>query len=193
MWNKKKATASGTTKPGLPDELATPFIEPKGGSEGSATGSAEMSQVLLQNEPEFVAPSGVPNAFQQSSTPRPIDVKLGQIVTLFMSSPQHKHYSLADLESFHSGTAVPIGVAFWTRVSAAVDQRLSDVSVPWKLQADEWNSGDIPWLLELAANARAEQLLLKYVGETAFKGREIKMRMRDADGKIRINTLKGTA
>jgi cytolysin-activating lysine-acyltransferase len=133
----------------------------------------------------------------------------GQIVTILMRSPEHRYIPLADLEwlvlpgvlsgqcrvaqAQVSGTAVLVGVALWASVSAAVDQRLSDLSVPLRLQPDEWRSGDIPWLMELVADTRTRQALLKHLGESVFRGRGIKMRVRGADGKAQIGTLKGAA
>ena len=88
---------------------------------------------------------------------------------------------------------MPVGVALWASVSTAVDARLSDLSVPVRLQPDEWRSGDIPWLVELVADTPTQQALLKHLGETVFKGRGIKMRVRGADGKMQIGTFKGAA
>ena len=86
---------------------------------------------------------------------------------------------------------MPVGVALWASVSSAVDQRLSDLSTPLRLKADEWRSGDIPWLMELVADAPTQQALLQHLGETVFKGQGIKMRVRGADGKMQIGTFKG--
>jgi hypothetical protein len=47
--------------------------------------------------------------------------------------------------------------------------------------------------MELVADTVTQQALLKHLGETVFKGRGIKMRVRGADGKMQIGTLKGTA
>jgi cytolysin-activating lysine-acyltransferase len=140
---------------------------------------------------------------------RHVDLAVGQIVAVLMQSPQHKHYSLADLEwlvlpavrsgqfriaqAQQSGAAAPVGVALWATVSAEVDRRLSDLSVPGRLRPDEWRSGDIPWLMELVCDARFQPALLKDVGETGFKGRPIKMRVRGADGKTQIGTFRGAA
>jgi hemolysin-activating ACP:hemolysin acyltransferase len=49
------------------------------------------------------------------------------------------------VQAQQSGVPVPVGVAIWASVSTAVDQRLSDLSAPLRLQSDEWRSGDIPW------------------------------------------------
>jgi cytolysin-activating lysine-acyltransferase len=88
---------------------------------------------------------------------------------------------------------MPVRVALWASVSTAVDQRLSDLSAAWRLEPDEWRSGDIPWLVELVADSPTRQVLLKHLGETIFKGRGIKLRVRSADGKMQIGTFKGAA
>jgi hemolysin-activating ACP:hemolysin acyltransferase len=178
--------------------------------EEAVTASDAMPRSSLLNEQEKVAISAdVASAPPQPSLARQVDVTLGQIVTILMRSPQHKERPLADLEwlilpailsgqcrvaqAQQSGIAVPVGVALWASVSSAVDQRLSDLSGPWRLEPDEWRSGDIPWLAELVADTPTQQALLKHLGETVFKGRGIKMRVRDADGKTQIGTFKGTA
>jgi hypothetical protein len=47
--------------------------------------------------------------------------------------------------------------------------------------------------VELVADTRTQQALLKHLGETVFKGWGIKMRARGADGKMQIGTFKGAA
>jgi cytolysin-activating lysine-acyltransferase len=210
---KAKATASDATKRGLASQSATPAIDslaPTGSSGEAVTASDAMPSSALPSETEKVAASSdVPSTSQQPSAIRQVDVTLGQIVTILMRSPQHKQHPLADLEwlvlpavlsgqcrvaqAQQSGIPVPVGVALWASVSTAVDQRLSDLSAPWRLKADEWRSGDIPWLVELVADTRTQQALLKHLGETVFKGRGIKMRVRGADGKMQIGTFKGAA
>jgi hemolysin-activating ACP:hemolysin acyltransferase len=210
---KAKATASNATERSLASQSATRAIDspvPTGSSEEAVTASDAMPRSPLPNETEKVAASSdVPRTSQQPAAIRQVDVTLGQIVTILMRSPQHKHHPLADLEwlvlpavrsgqyrvaqAQQSGVAVPVGVALWASVSTAVDQRLSDLSAPWRLQPDEWRSGDIPWLVVLVANTPTQQALLKHLGESVFRGRGIKMRVRGADGKMQIGTLKGAA
>lgn len=183
---------------------------PAGRPKDAVAASDAVPQPSPANEQEKVAVSSdVPGAAPTSSTVRQVDVTLGQIVTILMRSPQHRERPLADLEwlvvpavlrgqyrvarAQQLGIAVPVGVALWASVSTAVDQRLSDLSAPWRLQPDEWRSGDIPWLVELVADPPTQQALLKHLGETVFKGRGVKMRVRDADGKTQIATFKGAA
>ena len=210
---KQKPKVSDAKQPGLAKKSATrakgPSV-PAGRREEAAVASDAMPRSSLPNEQVKVAVSSdVSSVSPPTSTVRQVDVTLGQIVTILMRSPQHKERPLADLEwlvlpgilsgqyrvaqAQQSGIVVPVGVALWASVSTAVDQRLSDLSAPWRLQSEEWRSGDIPWLVELVADPPTQQALLKHLGETVFKGRGIKMRVRDAEGKTQIGTFKGTA
>ena len=215
MWKKKKpkATISDAKEPGLAKTSASHAIDPPvpaSSREEAVTASVAAPRPSLPNEPESAAASSdAPSTTQQPSAIRQVDVTLGQIVTILMRSPQHKERPLGDLEwlvlpgilsgqyrvtqAQQSGIAVPVGLALWASVSTAVDQRLSDLSVPWRLQPDEWRSGEIPWLVELVADTSTQQALLNHLGETVFKGCGIKMRVRDAEGKTQIGTFKGTA
>jgi hemolysin-activating ACP:hemolysin acyltransferase len=210
---KPKPKVSAAKHPGLAKTSATrtkDFPVSVGRREEAAATSDAKPRPSLANEEEKVAiSSDVPRVSPATSTVRQVDVTLGQIVTILMRSPQHRERPLADLEwlvlpailsgqfrvaqAQQSGTAVPVGVALWASVSTPVDQRLSDLSVPWRLQPDEWRSGDIPWLVELVADPVTQQALLKHLGETVFKGRGIKMRVRDADGKAQIGMFRGAA
>jgi cytolysin-activating lysine-acyltransferase len=209
---KPKPAVSNARHPGLAGKSATRAKDtPVSAVRGEAVAVSDViPQSSLANEAEKVAVlSDVPGASPATSTVRKVDVTLGQIVPILMRSPQHRERPLSDLEwlvlpailhgqfrvaqAQQSGFAVPVGVALWASVSTAVDQRLSDLSAPWRLQPDEWRSGDIPWLVELVADPPTQQALLKHLGETVFKGRGIKMRVRDAEGKTQIGTFKGTA
>lgn len=208
---KPKPTVSAAKHPGSvkkPETRTKDSLVSVGRREEAAAAPDAMPRPSLANEAEKVAGSSdVPSAPPPTSTVRQVDVTLGQIVSVLMRSSQHRARPLADLEwlvlpailggqyrvaqAQQSGVAVPVGVALWASVSTAVDQRLSDLSVPWRLQPEEWRSGDIPWLVELVADPATQQALLKHLGETVFKGRGVKMRARDADGKAQIGTFRG--
>ena len=193
MWKKKKA--KGPANNTKERELAA---KPE-----NSAGDGDAAGATLGAAGDATAPA------QRTATVRQVDLILGQIVSVLMRSPQHKHYSLADLEwlvlpavlsgqfriiqaQATEGTAVaPVGVALWATVSVDADKRLSDLSVPARLRPDEWRSGDIPWLMEFVCDARIQQALLKDLGENTFKGRPMKMRVRGADGKPQIGTLRG--
>lgn len=136
-------------------------------------------------------------------------VAFAQTVTLLMHSPHYKHYTLSDLEWLvlppllggqfsvaeaklkDSGVPVPVAVALWASVSADVDKRLTqNVGQPMRLRPDEWRSGDILWLFDAVGDARIVPALLKQLGDTVFKGREVKVRGRGEDGKPKLQTLR---
>jgi|NGEPerStandDraft_6_1074524.scaffolds.fasta_scaffold48586_4 hypothetical protein len=91
---KAKATASDATEPGLASQSATLAIDspsPASSSGEAVTASDAMPPPALPSETLKVgAPSDVPRTSQQSSAIRQVDMTLGQIVTIFMRSPQHK-------------------------------------------------------------------------------------------------------
>ena len=84
----------------------------------------------------------------------------------------------------------PVGVALWARVSPTIDARLSanlDVRMP--LAASEWLSGDRFWLMAVAGDPRYLPNFLKHLHANEFKGADVKMRTRDADGKLTVTML----
>jgi hemolysin-activating ACP:hemolysin acyltransferase len=136
-------------------------------------------------------------------------VAFAQMVSLLMRSPHYRHYALADLEwlvlpplisgqfsiaearANSDGPAVPVAMALWASVSVEVDQKLSQMlEAPVRLRPDEWRSGDTLWLIDAVGDARVIPQLLKQLGQTAFKGREVKVRRRGPDGKMAVALLR---
>lgn len=133
-----------------------------------------------------------------------------QIVAVMMRDPGFRDLRLADLEwlvvpavmsgqwrlaqmkpekvagkdgkSVESNVVVPVAAALWASVSPEVDKRLSeDLGKPIQLRANEWLSGNIPWLIAVAGERRAMPSFLKALQETEFKGRDVKVRARSKD------------
>jgi cytolysin-activating lysine-acyltransferase len=99
---------------------------------------------------------------------------------------------LPGLEGVHPETIVPgltrealetmpLGVALWGQLSAAAEAK---VEAGERLAADEWNSGDRLWLLELISpyanveNKLAEAMLLDLIGGP-FAGRSFNLHRTD--------------
>ena len=93
------------------------------------------------------------------------------------------------------GVLLPIGVALWASVSAAVDKRLSEsVDKPsFGLKPNEWASGNNLWLIAVAGDPRAMPTFLKTLGENEFKGRPVKMRSMGPDAKPIVKMLETAA
>lgn len=135
-------------------------------------------------------------------------LSLGEIVSVLMKSPQYRAASLASIEtlvapalvsgqflviSAHNktrGVTAPVAVALWARVSAEVDQRLSEkIEEPIALRMQEWSSGEIPWLLALAGDQRTFGAMLTRLQEGALKGKPLKARLKGEDGKTVVRTI----
>jgi hemolysin-activating ACP:hemolysin acyltransferase len=127
---------------------------------------------------------------------------LGQILTLMLQSPNHRHYSLSDLEWMvlpplkfgqvamaetkpdQSGSSLPMAVVFWASVSPEVDRRISsNLSAPIRLRPDEWRSGDILWIADMVGDMSAGHALVKNVLESVLPGRTLRVRSLDGEGR----------
>jgi hemolysin-activating ACP:hemolysin acyltransferase len=85
---------------------------------------------------------------------------------------------------------VPVAVALWASVSPEIDKRLSEnLDKPMKLRPNEWLTGNIPWLVAVAADRRAFPKFLKQLEENEFKGKQVKLRANGPDGKVVVKML----
>lgn len=132
----------------------------------------------------------------------------GRIIALLSASPRHSGLSLRELNEFLSpaialgqfamvgaqpqpGSAATVAaVAWWAFVSPDVDQRLSDSSSPFlHLEASEWRTGDQPWIIEAAGDAKMLGELFKILAERTFKDKPAKLRAAMQDGRIAVGRL----
>lgn len=133
----------------------------------------------------------------------------GEIISLFMQSPRHSQVTLAALakqmlpafltgqfvlaraqQKDQNAPAAPVGAAFWASVSEEVDQRIcADVAKPIELAPDEWQSGNIVWLLDLVAPPKIAGSLTKSVREKVGKDTQIKFKVMNKEGERSIQLL----
>ena len=149
-------------------------------------------------------------AQQRAQASAHIQLKFGQIAAVLMRSPQHRQLPLSSLEALvvppllagqilvaeatnkEQGFVTPIGAALWALVSSEVDERLStNLDQPLQIAANEWKSGDIPWLIALAGDQRVLAPLVKGVQQNALQGKPLKMRTRDQDGNTVVTSFTG--
>ena len=138
-------------------------------------------------------------------------IALGQIAGIMMRSSQHRFAFLTDLEwlvlpaltsnqfVIHetldkaSGHNMPAAFVLWAMVSHEVDARLcTNPSFRARLKPEEWTSGSIPWLMDVAGNPRLTELLVKSLVEQRFKATGIKTYSRGQDGKPIAGVLRAT-
>lgn len=105
-----------------------------------------------------------------------IHSSFGQVVLAMSSVPRYRNQSLADLshlvidplirdriaiaqpkaeEGNEKASLLPASIAVWASVSAEADAKIREQvkvgAFPVRLKADDWNSGDIVWLLDVIA------------------------------------------
>jgi cytolysin-activating lysine-acyltransferase len=134
---------------------------------------------------------------------------LGDIVVVLSRSPAHKHYSLADIEwmvlppaaagQFYvaeladkqRGFRAPVAVVTWALVSEEVDRRLeSQAGRLLRLRPDEWNSGEIAWLIDAAGSPAGVKAALQRLADRPFKERALKVVVREEPGGVaRVGAL----
>jgi cytolysin-activating lysine-acyltransferase len=138
-----------------------------------------------------------------------------QIVAVLMRDPGYKNLRVADLEWLvlppvmagqyrlahgtrqseggkeqQGGVFVPVAVVLWARVSPHIDKALSEnLDKQVRLRPNDWASGDIVWLMAAAGHPRAVPEFVKQLAETDFKDMQVKMRVREPDGKAVVKTL----
>jgi cytolysin-activating lysine-acyltransferase len=116
---------------------------------------------------------------------------IGDVVVVLSRSPAHKHYSLADIEwkvlpplaagQFYvaeaadkeRGFRAPVAVLTWALVSEEVDRRLSEQGVGRgaRLRPDEWQSGEIAWLIDAVGSAEGVTAGLRWLKDGPFRER----------------------
>ncbi|WP_027155592.1 toxin-activating lysine-acyltransferase [Mesorhizobium sp. WSM2561] len=121
-----------------------------------------------------------------------------QVTLALMATPRYRNQSISDLEwlvlepllrdriaiaSAKSSTAgnegQMIGVAIWAKVSetvsAKIEEQIRARNFPVRLKGDDWDSGDIVWLLDVvAANRNLATSVLVNFGQLA-KGAPVRV------------------
>jgi cytolysin-activating lysine-acyltransferase len=140
-----------------------------------------------------------------------ITTAFGEIVSVFLRSPAHRHLFLADLEWLvvpalstgqfalaearhkESGLGAPVAVMLWATVSAEVDARLAaNVGKPVRLKPDEWAAGPNAWVVEAVGEPRVVKALIDKALRGPLKGHALKVTTRSADGTPTLQLLQAS-
>jgi cytolysin-activating lysine-acyltransferase len=146
---------------------------------------------------DFIGKGKSASSSAKPNIPQPGAV-LGHVVWLMMNMPQYRHIFLADLEwmvlppimlgqyrLFHAENRV-VAFAAWAYLSEAAEGRLQEPNP--RLSPSEWKSGDRLWLIDLHAPYGHQELALKELRETAFKGLAFKMHRWTPQGRQTVQT-----
>jgi hemolysin-activating ACP:hemolysin acyltransferase len=110
--------------------------------------------------------------------------QIAEVVTPAVISGQ---FSLAEATNKKDGLVTPVAAVLWASVSEAVDRHLTGGAT--KLQAGDWNSGNIIWIMAAVGDSRTVNAMLKTLREKAWKGRLVKARARNESGKSSMRIL----
>ena len=135
----------------------------------------------------------------------------GGAVALFMRSPAHKHYTLTDLEwllipplrlnqfmaaevKLPHGQTVLAALVLWARVSAGVDARLSTAPCyPIRLHPNEWQSGDVFWVVDAVSERNSLQQCIEALAKTALQEKPFKIMQAVAGRGIAVRQQEASA
>lgn len=114
----------------------------------------------------------------------------GQVVSVFLQSPRHRHLLLADLEwrvipaialkqyrlVQHKGLpgGLPGGFVSWALVNEEVEAQLRQPD--FRLRPQDWKSGDRVWIVDVAGPAEKDPARLDKLKQELFAGREVNVR-----------------
>lgn len=122
----------------------------------------------------------------------------GSLVMAMMATPRYRNQTLADLQHLvldplvrdriavayqgdreKNELADVAGFAIWASVSAEADQRIREQiragTYPIRLRPEDWNSGEINWLIDvIAPNAKLTAAVLANFG-TVVKGGQLRL------------------
>ncbi len=218
MWGKRREAPAGKAADTVAQPAASlGAAAPE--TEAAPSQNSQASDIAAQQKQTPVTPAN--GAAVQASPPaldekaqafwrgKLATANFGGAVSLFMRSPAHKHLTLNDLEQClvpplrlnqfmlaelkqPNGQAVPAALVLWARVSAEVDARLSAApGYPIRLHPNEWQSGDVFWIIDAVGEPKAVQQCIEALTKTAFQGKQFKA-MHSAVRKVRDNAKEVT-
>ena len=175
----------------VPETAAAPLV----GAETASTGAEVQLAAAVPTDglavpPPASAPDEKAQAFWRGKLAA---ANFANAVALFLRSPAHRHYTLADLEwcllpalglnlfmvaeaKLPDGQAVPAALVLWAQVSAEVDARLSAAPrYPIRLHPNEWRSGDAIWIIDAVGEPKAVQQCIEALTKTVLQGKHVKM------------------
>ena len=125
---------------------------------------------------------------------------LGEALLVLINTKTHRNtFFVSDLEwllltpiskgqfrLYKDDKGIPTGLVLWAYVNKEVDQRLEQGI--GKLGLNDWDSGDILWIVDIVAPYGDFQKMFNETHTTALKGKRIKYQSIDAEGNRKIYT-----
>jgi cytolysin-activating lysine-acyltransferase len=118
-----------------------------------------------------------------------------QVTMAMMSTPRYRHHTLAELQHLvlepmirdriavasppqkeGEPEPLPAGIAIWAKASDEVDKKIREQikagAFPVRLKAEDWDSGEIAWLLDVIAPTKEQAAaVVKNFGQVVKEGK----------------------
>lgn len=152
---------------------------------------------------ENTKPSAAGQKQVQTSPSKLVAAVFGELISLFMRSPNHKYNTLTDLEWMvlpavvsaqyrlaeatdkNSGQTLPVAAVLWASVSDELHQQFSEnIQRPLRIKPNEWKSGENIWIMEMVGDIRIAKQVLVHLRDNDFQDKTANMRIRNEDGQI---------
>lgn len=137
-----------------------------------------------------------------------IAATFGRMMALLTTSPRHRalpleaasalvmppmmlgQFAVVGARNQKDGPMAIAAAAWWAFVSPDVDQRLSSSrDAVLRLEAADWKSGSIPWIVDVAGDQKIVNELLKQVSTRNFQGARVKLRAFTDKGQIVVGKI----
>ena len=156
------------------------------------------------------APNGTPSHSKSQKNNSGLDyhTNLGRVITVLLRNDQYKGLNLAQIEESiipaiiagqfiiaetqdeNTARKTPSAVISWALVSEDVDRRLhGNIQDSFRLNSDEWRSGNIPWLILLAGDQRVIPNMVKELMTNILGGRAISRRRVNKEGQAVVDKI----
>jgi cytolysin-activating lysine-acyltransferase len=130
---------------------------------------------------------------------------LGEAILVLLNSNAHRlNFFVSDIEwlllspimkeqfrLYKDKDGKPVGLILWAYVNEEVDKKL-EMGIG-KLAFNEWNSGDILWIIDLVAPMGGGDKMVSELKETVFRNKKFKYQSIDKDGNRKIIEETGIA
>lgn len=127
---------------------------------------------------------------------------LGEIVSLMIRSPAHRHLFLADLEwlvapplmlgqfRLYRRDKAPVAYVSWALLTEEAERRV--INGAWRLTPGDWKAGDRVWVVDVVAPYGGLDAIMKDLRERVFPDRTFKVvRPAPEGGQPSVEELRG--
>lgn len=119
--------------------------------------------------------------------PQTRDMKIADIEWLLVPALKNQQIAIAEAKLKDSPGVVPVAVLLWATVSPDVERRMTAEKSPVPhLEAADWKSGDIPWIVAALGPADILRTMIAQLVSGPLAGRRIRGRVAGANGTVSV-------